>query len=325
MLAPEEDDLEVQAYPRGLREDRFQVALRALDRGAVREPPALRETVDVRVDGERGDAEGLREDDARGLVADARQRLELLEGARDLPAVLFDEDPREPGDRLRLRGGEAAGPDEVVDLLDGELRHLPERVRAREERRGHEVDARVRRLRGEQDGDEEREGVAVAERDRRVRVDPVEDLPNPLRLLRALHGGSIASMDTSPIEAFVAGKVFAVVGASNDRSKYGNKVLRCYLQHGRHAIPVNPNATTVEGIAAVPDLASLPQAVHGASIITPPDVTEAIVEQAAEAGITRLWMQPGAESERAIERAKELGLSVIAGGPCVLVVLGFRE
>jgi len=127
------------------------------------------------------------------------------------------------------------------------------------------------------------------------------------------------------ISDFLAGDTFAVVGASNDRWKYGNKVLRCYLQNGRRAIPVNPRSDVVEGIAAVPDLASLPEPVHGASIITQPEVTEQVVEEAAKAGITRLWMQPGAESDRAIGRARELGLSVIAGGPCVLVVLGFRE
>ena len=130
---------------------------------------------------------------------------------------------------------------------------------------------------------------------------------------------------TEAIVDFLAGTTYAVVGASNERWKYGNKVLRCYLQNGRKAIPVNPNATIVEGIAAVPDLASLPEPVHGASIITQPEITEEIVEEAAKAGITRLWMQPGAESDRAIERAEELGLSVIAGGPCVLVALGFRE
>ena len=127
------------------------------------------------------------------------------------------------------------------------------------------------------------------------------------------------------IADFLSGTTFAVVGASNDRWKYGNKVLRCYLQNGRKAIPVNPSATVVEGIAAVPDLASLPEPVHGVSIITQPEITEQIVEEAAQAGIMRLWMQPGAESDRAIERAKELGLSVIAGGPCLLVALGFRE
>ncbi len=104
------------------------------------------------------------------------------------------------------------------------------------------------------------------------------------------------------ISDFLAGSTYAVVGASNDRWKYGNKVLRCYLQHGRTAIPVNPNASVVEGIVAVPNLASLAEPVHGASIITPPEVTEQIVEEAAKAGITRVWMQPGAESDRAIER-----------------------
>jgi predicted CoA-binding protein len=127
------------------------------------------------------------------------------------------------------------------------------------------------------------------------------------------------------IEAFLAGSTFAVAGASNDRAKYGNKVLRCYLQNGRDALPVNPNEQVVEGVPCVPDLASLPRKADAVSIITPPHVTERIVEDAAKAGIRHVWMQPGAESERAVERAEELGLSVIHGGPCVLVVLGFRD
>ena len=127
------------------------------------------------------------------------------------------------------------------------------------------------------------------------------------------------------IREFLAGEVYAVVGASSDRSKYGNMVLRSYLQNGRRAIPVNPREGEVEGIATVPDLASLPEPVHGVSIITPPPVTERIVEEAAKAGLKRLWMQPGAESEKAVRRAEELGLSVIANGPCLLVSLGFRD
>jgi len=127
------------------------------------------------------------------------------------------------------------------------------------------------------------------------------------------------------IQDFLAGELYAVAGASRDRAKYGNKVLRCYLQHGRRAIPVHPRETEVEGQACVPDLAALPPGVHGLSIITPPPVTERLVEQAAAAGIRRVWMQPGAESERAVARAQELGLSVIAGGPCLLVALGYRE
>jgi predicted CoA-binding protein len=128
-----------------------------------------------------------------------------------------------------------------------------------------------------------------------------------------------------PIVEFLAGEVFAVAGASRDRAKYGNKVLRCYLQNGRKVYAVNPRETEIEGAPCVPDLASLPEPVHGLSIITPPAVTERIVEAAAAAGIRHLWMQPGAESPRAVARAAELGLSVIADGSCLLVVLGFSE
>jgi predicted CoA-binding protein len=133
-------------------------------------------------------------------------------------------------------------------------------------------------------------------------------------------------MDTRTlVDEFLAGRTFAVVGASNDRAKFGNKVLRAYVQHRLHAIPVNPTLKEVEGLPCVPDLASLPEPVHGVSIITPPPITERIVEQAHAAGIKRLWMQPGAESDDAIERCHELGIDVIAGGPCILVELGFRD
>ena len=127
------------------------------------------------------------------------------------------------------------------------------------------------------------------------------------------------------IDAFLNGSPHAVVGASTNRDKYGNKVLRCYMQNDRPVYPVNPRATEIEGLEAYPDLRSLPQQVHGLSIITPPTITEQVVEDAAEAGIKHLWMQPGAESDRAIERAQELGLNVIARGACLLVVLGYRE
>jgi predicted CoA-binding protein len=121
---------------------------------------------------------------------------------------------------------------------------------------------------------------------------------------------------------FLSAGPYAVAGASNDRSKYGNKVLRSYLAHGRTAYPVHPKEKVVEGLPAYPDVASLPPGVRVLSIITPPSVTEQLVEAAAKAGIKRIWMQPGAESPAAISRAAELGLSVLAGGPCVLVELG---
>lgn len=127
------------------------------------------------------------------------------------------------------------------------------------------------------------------------------------------------------IDAFLAAGPFGVAGASTNRDKYGNKCLRCYLQNGYEAYGINPRADEIEGVKCYPDVASLPEDVGALSIITPPKITEEIVEAAAERGIRHLWMQPGAESAAAIERARELGLEVIAGGPCLLVVLGYRE
>lgn len=127
------------------------------------------------------------------------------------------------------------------------------------------------------------------------------------------------------IDAFLGGGPFAVVGASRDRRKYGNKVLRCLLQHGLVVYPVNPHARSVEDQPSHPDLRSLPQRVHAVSVITPPQVTERIVEDLPGCGAAWVWMQPGAESGRAVTRAKHLGLGVISGGPCILVALGFRD
>ena len=127
------------------------------------------------------------------------------------------------------------------------------------------------------------------------------------------------------IESFLAEGPYAVVGASTDRDKYGNKVLRCYQQHGKEVYPINPRADEVEGLRAYPSLGSLPVRPKAISVITPPAITEQVVREAAAAGVAHIWMQPGAESEAAIRTAESLGMSVIAGGPCLLVVLGYRE
>lgn len=129
------------------------------------------------------------------------------------------------------------------------------------------------------------------------------------------------------IEAFLDGSPFAVVGASTNRQKYGNKVLRCYMQNGRRVHPINPRAEQIEGLVCYPSLTALAQhtPIHGVSVITPPQITEEIVEEAGRLGIRHLWMQPGAESDAAIARAAELGINAIHGGPCLLVELGYND
>jgi predicted CoA-binding protein len=127
------------------------------------------------------------------------------------------------------------------------------------------------------------------------------------------------------IRTFLAGKQFAVVGASQDRSKYGNKVLRVYQQNKLDVVPINPSGGQIEGLDTLPDLASLLQPVDGISIVTPPAVTKKVVEQALQLGIKNIWMQPGAEDQAAIESAKAAGANVIAHGPCILVSLRYHE
>ena len=127
------------------------------------------------------------------------------------------------------------------------------------------------------------------------------------------------------IDDFLAEGPWAVVGASTNREKYGNKVLRAYGQSGREAWPINPRADEIEGLKCYPDLKSLPAVPRGISIITPPKITEAVVAEAADLGVQFVWMQPGAESPRALEIAAEKGIEAIGDGSCLLVVVGYRE
>jgi predicted CoA-binding protein len=127
------------------------------------------------------------------------------------------------------------------------------------------------------------------------------------------------------INQFLSATAFGVAGASSNRHKYGNKVLRCYLQHGKEAVPVNPNEAEIEGVACVKSVQDLPPEVKSLSMITPPAVTEQIVPLAIARGIENIWMQPGAESPVAVALCREKGVNVIADGSCLLVVLGYHE
>lgn len=127
------------------------------------------------------------------------------------------------------------------------------------------------------------------------------------------------------LEKFFSSAQFAVVGASTNREKYGNKVLRCYMQHDKNVIPINPRATQIEGIQTVNSILELPKEVQSISIITPPKITDQVVNDAIKHGIKHIWMQPGAESQNAIKVAEDSGLTVLANGICILVVMGYRD
>lgn len=127
------------------------------------------------------------------------------------------------------------------------------------------------------------------------------------------------------IVKFLAAAAFGVAGASTNREKYGNKVLRCYQQQGRNVYGVNPRAIDIEGVPCVPTVGDLPPDVKSLSVVTPPQITEQVVSEAIAKGIKNIWMQPGAESPKAVEECRKNGINVIADGSCILVALGFRD
>ncbi len=132
------------------------------------------------------------------------------------------------------------------------------------------------------------------------------------------------TIDTD-LGAFLSSSAFGVAGASTNRDKFGNKVLRCYQQHGHTVYGVNPRAAEIEGAPCVAGVADLPDEVKSLSIITPPAITEQVVQEAIARGIKNIWMQPGAQSPRAVDACRKAGINVIADGSCLLVVLGYSD
>jgi len=105
------------------------------------------------------------------------------------------------------------------------------------------------------------------------------------------------------IKEAVNQKVWALVGATNDSSKYGNIIFKNMRAAGYTVYPVNPRAITVEGEKAYPDLASLPEKPAVVDIVIPPSLVSPILDEAAKLGIKTVWLQPGAESQAAIDHA----------------------
>ncbi len=127
------------------------------------------------------------------------------------------------------------------------------------------------------------------------------------------------------IKIFLSASSYAVAGASLDREKYGNKILRCYLQHGYDVIPVHPSEETIEGLPCCASVGALPDKVESLSVVTPPRVTEKIVLEAVAKGIKNVWMQPGAESHKAVEYWRMASMSSLTAVVCWLSLVSITD
>ena len=113
----------------------------------------------------------------------------------------------------------------------------------------------------------------------------------------------------------------AILGASADRAKFGNKSIRAHLTQGYDVYPVNPKGGTIEGLHVYPTLADIPvQKLDRISLYLPPAIGIGVLKEIAAKGCDQLWLNPGSDAPEVVARARELGLDPIMA--CSIVDAG---
>src|SRR5215510_6324966 len=104
----------------------------------------------------------------------------------------------------------------------------------------------------------------------------------------------------------------AILGASADRSKYGNKAVRAFLARGFTVYPVNPKGGKIEGLPAYKSLAEIPPEVKldQISVYLPPPTGLKTLPEIFARGAAELWLNPGSESDELVAAAEKRGLNV---------------
>ena len=115
-------------------------------------------------------------------------------------------------------------------------------------------------------------------------------------------------------------KTVAVIGASSDRRKFGNKALRAFERQGHTVIPINPNEPEVEGHRTYPTVLDYPGTIDMATVYVPASAGVGVMDHLRQKGIPEVWLNPGADEDAVVARAKALGLNVIQA--CSIIAIG---
>jgi hypothetical protein len=115
-------------------------------------------------------------------------------------------------------------------------------------------------------------------------------------------------------------KVVAVIGASSDPRKFGNRAVRAFRRQGYTVIPVNPNEAQVEGLSTYPSVLDVPDEIDMATFYVPPDIGEKVMPEVARKRIREVWLNPGSESDTLIRLARSLGVEPILA--CSILGIG---
>lgn len=120
------------------------------------------------------------------------------------------------------------------------------------------------------------------------------------------------------VEDFLSQKKIAVVGVSRKKTKFGNAIYKELKQKGYNVFPVNPNMQTFEGDTCYSDLKSIPDKADAVIINIPPLQAEKVVREANQAGIKKVWLQQGSQSESALKYCEENGIDCVSN-ECILM------
>jgi hypothetical protein len=115
-------------------------------------------------------------------------------------------------------------------------------------------------------------------------------------------------------------KVVAVIGASSNPRKFGNRAVRAFRRQGYTVIPINPNESQVEGLKTYASVLDVPEAIDMATFYIPPDVGEKVIREVAEKRIPEVWLNPGSESENLLKVARSLNVEPILA--CSILGIG---
>ena len=115
-------------------------------------------------------------------------------------------------------------------------------------------------------------------------------------------------------------RVVAVIGASSDRKKFGNRAVRAFRQQGYVVFPINPHESEIEGLKVYRSVLDVPDHIDMATFYVPPEIGEQVIEEVARKRIPEVWLNPGAESDPLVARARALGIEPTVA--CSIVGIG---
>jgi len=115
-------------------------------------------------------------------------------------------------------------------------------------------------------------------------------------------------------------KVVAIIGASNNRQKFGNRAVRAFRRAGYEVVPIHPTESTIEGLTAYRSVLDVPGTIDMASFYVPPDIGERVIEDVARKGIAEVWLNPGADSDALVAKARALSIHPIVA--CSIIGAG---